>query len=72
MFVVERFISGLVQSHVTHPVLASDGGAWYPHQACKFPNLRYQLHSSLEKSLIERTIHYIEDRAECFDDFFLL
>jgi len=27
-------------------------------------------HSPLEKSLIERTIQYIKDRTECFDDYF--
>ncbi len=68
MFVPERFISGLVKIHGNHPV-STDGGTWYP-QACKFLKLRHHIHSSLEKSLIERTMQYIKDRTECFDDYF--
>ena len=30
----------------------------------------YHLHSSFEKSIIERTIQYIKDRIENFDDYF--
>jgi hypothetical protein len=29
------------------------------------------IHSSIEKSFIERTIQYIKDRTEYFDDYFL-
>ncbi len=68
MLVAERFISGLVQIHGTHPV-STDGGTWYP-QACKFLNLDHHIHSAFEKSLIERTMQYIKDRTECFDDYF--
>ncbi|HZC47489.1 MAG TPA: hypothetical protein VE244_00375, partial [Nitrososphaeraceae archaeon] len=32
------------------------GGTWYP-QACKFLNMNHHLHSSYEKSMIERTIY---------------
>ena len=42
---------------------------WYP-QACRFLKLVRHLHSHYEKSLIERTIQYIKDRVECFDDYF--
>jgi hypothetical protein len=28
------------------------------------------LHSSYGKSIIERTIQYVKDRTECFDDYF--
>jgi putative transposase len=45
-------------------------GTWYPY-ACKFLKLRHHLHSSFEKSIIERTIQYIKDRIENFDDYFL-
>ena len=41
----------------------------YP-QACKFLKLKHHIHSSNEKSLIERAIQYIKDRTECFDDYF--
>ncbi|HXT84627.1 MAG TPA: hypothetical protein VN704_09925, partial [Verrucomicrobiae bacterium] len=42
---------------------------WYT-QACKSLNLYHHLHSSIEKSIIERTMQYIKDRTECFDDYF--
>ena len=68
MLIAERFLSGLIQIHGKHPV-STDGGTWYP-QACQFIKLKHHIHSSLEKSLIERTMQYIKDRTECFDDYF--
>ena len=68
MFVAERFISGLVQIYGEHSV-STDGGTWYP-QACRFLGIKHHIHSPLEKSLIERTMQYIKDRTECFDDYF--
>jgi putative transposase len=68
MLIAERFISGLAKVHGKHPV-STDGGTWYP-QACRYLKLRHHIHSSWEKSLIERTIQYVKDRTECFDDYF--
>jgi putative transposase len=68
MFVAERFISNLVKRYGEHPV-STDGGTWYP-QACRFLRLQHHIHSSYEKSIIERTIQYIKDRTEGFDDYF--
>ena len=68
MFVAERFLSGLVKIHGNHPV-STDGGTWYP-QACGFLKVDHHIHSPFEKSIIERTIQYIKDRTECFDDYF--
>lgn len=68
MFVVERFLSQVVNKYGLH-LVSSDGGTWYP-QACKFLNLQHHLHSSIEKSIIERTMQYIKDRTEGFDDYF--
>lgn len=68
MFVAERFISKLVLAYGPNPV-STDGGTWYP-QACRFLKLQHHVHSSFEKSLIERTMQYIKDRTECFDDYF--
>jgi putative transposase len=68
MFVAERFISKLVESYGLHPV-STDGGTWYP-QACKFLKLNHHIHSSFEKSMVERTMQYIKDRTESFDDYF--
>jgi putative transposase len=68
MFVAERILFQVISMYGKHQV-SSDGGTWYP-QACKFLNLHHHLHSSIEKSMIERTIQYIKDRTECFDDYF--
>ena len=45
-------------------------GTWYLSQACRFLKLRHHIHSYYERSIIERTIQYIKDRTECFDDYF--
>ena len=68
MFVAERFLSDIVRNYGKHPV-STDGGTWYP-QACRFLKIDHHIHSSIEKSLIERTMQYIKDRTECFDDYF--
>ena len=68
MFVAERFLSKIVEEYGKHPV-STDGGSWYP-QACRFLKLKHHIHSSFEKSIIERTMQYIKDRTECFDDYF--
>lgn len=68
MLVAERFMSDLVKIHGKHPV-STDGGTWYP-MACQFLKLKHHIHSSYEKSLIERKMQYIKDRTECFDDYF--
>ena len=68
MFVAEQFLSQVVSKYGLHSV-SSDGGTWYP-QACRFLNICHHIHSSFEKSLIERTIQYIKDRTESFDDYF--
>jgi putative transposase len=70
MFVAERFLSQVVNKYGLHSVSSDGDGTWYPQQACRFLNLYHHLHSSFEKSLIERTIQYIKDRTECFDDYF--
>lgn len=68
MLVAERFIASLMIRHGKHPV-STDGGTWYP-QACQFLKLKHHLHSSFEKSVIERTMQYLKDRTESFDDYF--
>ena len=42
------------------------GTQWYP----RFLGLKHHLHSPYEKSMIERTMQYVKDRTECFDDYF--
>jgi putative transposase len=61
MFVAEHFLSDVVDEYGPHPVY-TDGGSWYP-QACRFLKLNHHIHSTFEKSLIERTMQYIKDRT---------
>ena len=68
MLVAERFLQELVRKYRKHPV-STDGGAWYP-QACKFLKLDHHFHSPYRKSIIERTIQFVKDRIESFDDYF--
>ena len=68
MLIAERFISSLIKIHGKH-VVSTDGGTWYP-MACRFLKLKHHINSSFEKSLIERTMQYIKDRTEGFDDYF--
>ena len=68
MLVAERFLSHIIKEYGEHPV-STDGGTWYP-QACKFLKLNHHIHSPFEKSIIERTMQYIKDRTENFDDYF--
>jgi len=68
MFAAERFLSSLVRIHGRHPV-STDGGTWYP-VACRLLKIKHHIHSPFEKSIIERTMQYIKDRTESFDDYF--
>ena len=69
MFVAERFLSDIIDEYGQQPVSTDSCGTWYP-QACKYLKLKHHLHSSYEKSIIERTMQYIKDRTEGFDDYF--
>jgi putative transposase len=68
ILVAEQFIQSLVRRYGKQNI-STDGGIWYP-QACKFLKIEHHLHSSNGKSIIERTIQYVKDRTECFDDYF--
>ena len=71
MFVaIERFISKLVITCGSHPIVSTDSdGTRYP-QACRFLKLPHHLHNSFDM-LVERTMQYIKDRTrESFDDYF--
>ena len=69
ILVAEQFLQELIKKYGKNPV-STDDGTWYP-QACRFLKLRHHTHSYYEKSIIiERTIQYIKDRTECFDDYF--
>jgi putative transposase len=71
ILIAERFISRIVKIHGKHTI-STDGNTWYP-MACKFLKLKHHIHSLLakkENSLIERTMQYIKDRTEIFDNYF--
>jgi len=68
MLIAEQFMRSLVRKYGKHPA-STDGGTWYP-QACKFLKLKHHIHLPYEKSIVERTIQYVKDRTESFDDYF--
>jgi putative transposase len=68
MVVAKRFLSRILKEYGEHPV-STDGRTWYP-QACRFLKLVHHIHSPFEKSIIERTMQYIKNRTEKFDDYF--
>ena len=68
MFVAEHFLSDIVNEYGQHTV-STDGGTWYP-PVCKFMKIDHHIHSSYEKSIIERTMQYMKDRTKTFDDYF--
>ena len=48
-----------------------DGGTWYHPQACATLGLKHRLHSTFEKSIVERSMEYVKkNRTECFDDYY--
>jgi len=69
MFVAERFLSDIVQKYDSHPI-SVDGDTCYTPLVCRFLKLHHHIHSSYEKSIFERTIQYIIDITEAFDDYF--
>ena len=65
----KAIIASLLDSYGKHSVLTYGGGTWYP-QACKFLKAAHHTHSPFEKSVIKRTMQYLKDRTEGFDDYF--
>jgi transposase-like protein len=57
-----------VQRYGKH-VIYSDGGVWFP-EACASLGLEHRVHSSYEKSVMERVMEYLKDRVEGFDDYY--
>src|SRR5689334_10065951 len=68
MIVAESFLRSLIKIYVKH-IVYSDGGTWYP-EACISLGLEQRLHSPYEKSIVERTMEYLKDRTEVFDDYY--
>jgi putative transposase len=66
MLAVESFLKSLIEIYGRH---MADDGTWYP-LACDSLGLEHRLHSSYEKSLIERAVQSIKDRTEGFDDYY--
>ena len=68
MIIAEKFIKSLVEKYGKYTVY-SDGATWY-NEACNLLRLKHYLHSSGEKSIIERVNQYFKDRTESFDDYY--
>lgn len=73
MLIAVEFLHSIYDKQIwkTSRVSTDEGGTWYHPQACRFLKIKHYLHSSSEKSIIERTIQSIRDRTESFDnDYF--
>ena len=68
MIVAEKFIRSLNEKYGKHTVY-TDGSTWYD-EACNVLRLKHYLHSSVEKSLMERVNQYFKYRMESFDDYY--
>ncbi|MDR4512517.1 MAG: DDE-type integrase/transposase/recombinase [Nitrososphaeraceae archaeon] len=68
MLVAEKFIRSLVSIYGKHTIY-TDVGTWYS-EACNVIGLKHYLHSSIEKSLMERLNQYLKDRIESYDDYY--
>jgi putative transposase len=68
MIIAEKFIRSLVSNYGKHTVY-TDSGTWY-YEACNVLWVKHYLHSSIEKSLMERVNQYFKDRIESFDDYY--
>jgi putative transposase len=55
MFVAERFLDGLIKIHGKHCV-STDGGTWYPPQACAFLKIDHHIHSPLSRKALSREL----------------
>jgi len=63
MFMAEKLIRSLVEKYGRHTIY-TDGGTRYD-EVCNVIGLKHYLHSSLEKSLMERVNQYLKDRLNC-------
>ena len=63
MVVAERFIASLINTYGKH-LVSTNGERTSCPNACKFLKVEHHIHSSLEKSFIERTIQYAKDRTD--------
>ena len=69
ILVAEQFTQSLIRKYGKHDIQLMVGHGIHKHVDSLTWNITY-IHSSIEKSFIERTIQYIKDRTEYFDDYF--
>ena len=67
MIVAESFLRSLIKIYGKH-IVSSDGGTWYP-EACIPLGLEHRCIHHM-KSIVERTIEYLKDRTEVFDEYY--
>ncbi len=64
----ELFLKSIIEKYGRH-VVNTDGGTWYS-EACRALGLEHRLHSPYEKSIMEKTNLYLNDRVEEFYDYY--
>jgi putative transposase len=64
------FLSKVVEKYGLQPVSMQMGRHMMVSTSVSFLKLQHHIHSSFEKSIIERTIQYIKDITKWVDDYF--
>jgi hypothetical protein len=62
MIFAEKFFRSLVSKYGKHTVF-TEGGTWYD-ETCNIIGLKHNLHSSIEKGVMERVNQYLKDRTK--------
>ena len=70
MFVAYHFIQSQIRKCEEHPISTYGHRRWYPQSRNIFKVKHDRLPFAFEKSKIERTLQYVKERTECFENYF--
>jgi len=63
-----NFIKELKKLYGSKYTIYTDGAHYY--EACRWLRIKHHVYDQEDKNVMERSIQYIKDRTECFDDNF--
>jgi predicted nuclease of restriction endonuclease-like (RecB) superfamily len=69
MLLARQFLQSLLVKYGKQSVY-SEGYTWYP-ETCKVLDVKHYIHTSLEKSLIERVMQYFKEITKSFESIIL-
>ena len=67
MLVAEIFLISLIKLYGKHVVYSDDAGPSSSHETYNSVGIKYKLHMSFEKCIIEMAMEYVKNRTEDFD-----